>query len=432
MAYAPNSTAGNGSVTDFGVTFPYLRQAHVKVTVAGVEVSKTWVNSGTIRVSPAPGNGVAVVVYRDTPAVPLATLQNNKPVPAATYNDLVKQAIYFSEERAYEVLTAVEPAVDGLEDLDAAIAAVEADRVAVAADKATVAADKATTVSAKNDALAAAIDAANQAYLASTYVGSASSLNGQPASYYLDRTNHTGTQAIASVSGLQTALDGKAAASHAHTIANVTALQTALDGKAALADGSQALAQDGTDTTQRTWRATDLKDAAQRHGASVVIASGSASGASQLDLVLSTYLALGYRDFELEFHNYIPSSDNSMFSLRVSTNGGSSFLTTAYRWAWFVIGVSNFQNGNNSAADILLVAQAGNGTSEQASGTVRFRCGPAKFSARCVHEYLEQAGNQYIGISGGSRNSANVNAIRLYPSAGTMSFDYTLRAIKSS
>ena len=39
--------------------------------------------------------------------------------------------------------------------------------------------------------------------------------------------------AIADVTGLQTALDGKAASSHTHAIADVTGLQTALDGKAA-------------------------------------------------------------------------------------------------------------------------------------------------------------------------------------------------------
>lgn len=40
------------------------------------------------------------------------------------------------------------------------------------------------------------------------------------------------THAISDVTGLQSALDGKAASSHTHAIANVTGLQTALDGKA--------------------------------------------------------------------------------------------------------------------------------------------------------------------------------------------------------
>lgn len=85
----------------------------------------------------------------------------------------------------------------------------------------------------------------------------------QTDSCLLDRANHTGVQTISTVSGLQTALDGKATTghthdlnltgdatgtamlgetsvdlnvtvqdnSHNHTIANVTGLQTALDGK---------------------------------------------------------------------------------------------------------------------------------------------------------------------------------------------------------
>jgi hypothetical protein len=41
------------------------------------------------------------------------------------------------------------------------------------------------------------------------------------------------THSISDVTGLQTALDGKASSSHAHSISDVTGLQTALDGKAA-------------------------------------------------------------------------------------------------------------------------------------------------------------------------------------------------------
>lgn len=57
---------------------------------------------------------------------------------------------------------------------------------------------------------------------------------------YLSSTSLSSTYApishshvIGSITGLQTALDGKAASSHTHTIANITNLQTTLDGKAA-------------------------------------------------------------------------------------------------------------------------------------------------------------------------------------------------------
>ena len=48
------------------------------------------------------------------------------------------------------------------------------------------------------------------------------------------------THAIGDVTGLQTALDGKAASSHSHGISDVTGLQTALDGKATSAQGAKA------------------------------------------------------------------------------------------------------------------------------------------------------------------------------------------------
>ncbi|MEI8394721.1 MAG: hypothetical protein WCF85_08310 [Rhodospirillaceae bacterium] len=48
-----------------------------------------------------------------------------------------------------------------------------------------------------------------------------------------DRTFHTGSQPISSVTGLQTALDGKAVLGHGHQIGDCQGLQAVLDGKAA-------------------------------------------------------------------------------------------------------------------------------------------------------------------------------------------------------
>lgn len=75
---------------------------------------------------------------------------------------------------------------------------------------------------------------------------------GKPATFPATAHNH----AIADTTGLQTALDGKAASSHSHTIANTTGLQTALDAKAPLASPgltgtpTAPTAAQGTNTTQ--------------------------------------------------------------------------------------------------------------------------------------------------------------------------------------
>jgi formylglycine-generating enzyme required for sulfatase activity len=63
-------------------------------------------------------------------------------------------------------------------------------------------------------------------------------LTGKPSTFPPSAHSH----AIGDVTGLQTALDGKAASSHTHTIANVTGLQSALDAKATPADVTSAVA----------------------------------------------------------------------------------------------------------------------------------------------------------------------------------------------
>ena len=51
-------------------------------------------------------------------------------------------------------------------------------------------------------------------------------------------SGNTAAHIVSNISGLQTALDGKANSSHTHTISNVTGLQTALDGKQATISGA--------------------------------------------------------------------------------------------------------------------------------------------------------------------------------------------------
>lgn len=52
-----------------------------------------------------------------------------------------------------------------------------------------------------------------------------------------DRANHTGAQAISTVTGLQDELNGKSATSHGHAISDVTNLQNTLNGKASTSHG---------------------------------------------------------------------------------------------------------------------------------------------------------------------------------------------------
>jgi hypothetical protein len=93
------SYAGNGSTTDFGVPFPYLRQADVVVKVNGVTVTPTWLNAALLRVSPAPVSGANVLISRNTPyGTQLVTWQDNGSFKAADLQTDTRQALYAVEE----------------------------------------------------------------------------------------------------------------------------------------------------------------------------------------------------------------------------------------------------------------------------------------------------------------------------------------------
>lgn len=70
--------------------------------------------------------------------------------------------------------------------------------------------------------------------------GNADTLDGQNGAFYLSRGNHTGTQAISTISGLQTQLDGKAEDEHQHVLADISNAGTAAAANVGTASGNLA------------------------------------------------------------------------------------------------------------------------------------------------------------------------------------------------
>ncbi len=70
-AYAPDNYAGNGVATDFGISWPYLAQAHIKVELDGVlqtvGVDYTIIGGGfTVSFVIAPGSLVDILIRRES------------------------------------------------------------------------------------------------------------------------------------------------------------------------------------------------------------------------------------------------------------------------------------------------------------------------------------------------------------------------------
>ena len=63
MATTQNTYTGNGSLTEYSFTFPYLEESDVKVSLDGVDQATSeysFANATTISFNTAPANGVAI------------------------------------------------------------------------------------------------------------------------------------------------------------------------------------------------------------------------------------------------------------------------------------------------------------------------------------------------------------------------------------
>jgi hypothetical protein len=107
---------GDGSQTDWPVTFPYLDKTHVQFLANGVVQTVTWVTSSVVRVTPAIASGVAILVQRVTPTAPLVELSNGDNLTADTLILAELQPTFVAEESKDRANQSLVPASDGTWD----------------------------------------------------------------------------------------------------------------------------------------------------------------------------------------------------------------------------------------------------------------------------------------------------------------------------
>ena len=102
MATTQNTYTGNGSLTEYSFTFPYLEESDVKVSLDGVDQLTTaysFANATTISFVTAPANGVAIRIYRETATDSAqATFFAGSAIRAQDLNDNNNQLLYATQE----------------------------------------------------------------------------------------------------------------------------------------------------------------------------------------------------------------------------------------------------------------------------------------------------------------------------------------------
>jgi hypothetical protein len=100
MAIVQNIYTGNGSTTLYSLSFLYLDEADVKVTLNGAPTTAfVFVNASTIQFLSAPANGTAIVIYRETANEEAeATFFAGSSIKAVDLNNNFTQFLYSIQE----------------------------------------------------------------------------------------------------------------------------------------------------------------------------------------------------------------------------------------------------------------------------------------------------------------------------------------------
>lgn len=236
---------GDGVTTQFGFNFDYQKPVHVIVSVDGVDVAYTFLSPNTVQITPAPGAGTTVRIYRDTPLDTLNhQFQLGAPFLPAYIDDNNFQVLYAAQES--RATSAKASAAADTAVASAAQANLTADGAVVTANTSLSTANAASAAS--TQAVATATAALNTANAATTTANSASSTAtaaanaAQAAVTTANAANTAAQQANATATAaISTANSAAAASASATTTAN-NALATANNALATANSASTAAA----------------------------------------------------------------------------------------------------------------------------------------------------------------------------------------------
>ena len=346
MANVKQSYTGNGSQTLFTFSFPYLEEAHVKVSIDGVvTTSWTFANSNTVSFNAAPSVGTAILIYRQTEDTAVAAvLSPGSPIPADPLNENFTQNLYLVQESNDQ----------------AAVASTEAASASATAASATASAATAvaTAAGAAADAAAAVSTANTSAAVAQAANTTANSANAAAASATTTANNATiaaQTAAADAASAVATASASNLTAQGAQTTATSAVNTATAANTTALAAQSTAQNASGVATN-----AIGLATTADTNASAAVVTANSAASQASTAQTQSAAAVTTANAAQTA-----ASSAQSNASAAVTTaNAADALATSAAAQAASAVTTANTASTN--ASNAVTTANAASATATQA------------------------------------------------------------------
>ena len=169
----------------------------------------------------------------------------------------------------------------------------------------------------------------------------------------------------------------------------------------------------------------------------VYINTFTASGAASLDI---TGLSSTYKSYIIEVEKLTPATDNADLWLRVSQDGGSTFITTASSYRYMKTQVNEAGTATSSGAQdskIIMAGTIGNNTGEGFGGTIKI-FSPATAS---LYKHIRFDGTYVDGtptgitVNGGGHYLADggaIDSLRLLMSSGNITATARLYGYRAS
>ena len=244
MAITSNSYTGNGSTTNYSLTFEYLKQADVKATLDGTATTAfTFANATTLSFTTAPASGVAIKIFRDTDINTLkATFFPGSAIKAEDLNDNFTQNNFATQETDNDVIDANNTAASAVTTANTAVTT--ANSAVTSANSAVASANAAVSTANTADTNAtAAVATANTASTNATNAVNTANTASTNASNAVTTANSAATDAATAIS---TANSATATANAATTAAQ--AAQTDANAATATANSATTTANSATTT----------------------------------------------------------------------------------------------------------------------------------------------------------------------------------------